>query len=238
MSGRARREGAVTVGNLREEQRRERSKRILDAAARLFNAQGYEKTAVETIAAEAGVSPATIYNYFESKPNIVMALARRHHADALPERLALIKAPPRDPRNGVRRFQNLLIDQSLRLLSREAWRVILQALYLEPGGIAQATAEAINSSIMENYRELLARYRAAGSLERDIDVEALAQLLFAVNATNWRRFIGDESLSLEALKAAVDTQVDLVLRGLTPARRPTPKASNDSEKRPSGGMPK
>ncbi len=228
MSGKARRARPAAAGGLREEQRRERRNRILESAAHLFRQRGFEGTAVEEIAEHAAVSPATVYNYFDSKTNIVMALARRHHTQSLPERLRMIERPPKDLLTAVQRFQNLLIDQSLRLLSREIWRTILQALYLEPDGLAHSTAETINTSILENYHQLLTHFQASGGLRRDVDCDALAQVLFSVNATSWRRFVTDESLTLSDLKKTVAGQVALVLDGLAPAPLPSLESTSDT----------
>jgi len=45
-------------------------KRIYDSAQKLFLNQGYHKTSILAISRDSGVSPATIYQYFESKDNI------------------------------------------------------------------------------------------------------------------------------------------------------------------------
>lgn len=52
--------------------------RILDAAQRCFKRNGYEKTTVNEIMAEARVSAGGLYNYFESKLDIYLSLAERN----------------------------------------------------------------------------------------------------------------------------------------------------------------
>src|SRR5215471_12765224 len=52
--------------------------RILDTADRLFYSQGIRAIGVDTIAAEAGISKRTLYNYFPSKDELITAyLSRR-----------------------------------------------------------------------------------------------------------------------------------------------------------------
>ena len=54
------------------ERRRELKKRnILDAALNLFLTNGVQKVSIAEIASKAAVSQVTIYNYFESKDNLV-----------------------------------------------------------------------------------------------------------------------------------------------------------------------
>ena len=54
---------------------RERRQRILDAAARCFDRQGFHGTTIPDICAEAGVSTGAVYTWFDSKAAIVAAFA-------------------------------------------------------------------------------------------------------------------------------------------------------------------
>jgi AcrR family transcriptional regulator len=56
---------------LRAEQARQTRRHILEAAQRLFLAQGYPGTSIETIAAAAQVSQDTVYTVFGSKRNVL-----------------------------------------------------------------------------------------------------------------------------------------------------------------------
>lgn len=56
---------------------------LLDAAARVFTARGYDATTVGAITDEAGVSRATLYVYFSSKEEVFAALAARVRDDFL-----------------------------------------------------------------------------------------------------------------------------------------------------------
>ena len=70
--------------------RRQREAQILDAATRVFASKGYRAATTREIAAEAGVSEGTIYNYFDSKYDLLIAMSKRlaleslHQLDALP----------------------------------------------------------------------------------------------------------------------------------------------------------
>lgn len=51
--------------------------RILDAAAEVLAADGYQRASTNRIAARAGVSPGSLYRYFDDKDAIVTALSHR-----------------------------------------------------------------------------------------------------------------------------------------------------------------
>lgn len=52
---------------------------ILDAALKVFSSKGFHDTRLEDIAAEAGFSKASLYNYYEDKEDIFLSLAIREY---------------------------------------------------------------------------------------------------------------------------------------------------------------
>ncbi|MFG2296415.1 TetR/AcrR family transcriptional regulator [Streptomyces sp. NPDC048603] len=71
-------EGQATPPARRRQARGElRMAQILDASAAVFARAGYEKTTTIAIAAEAGISPGSLYQFFSNKEAIAQALADR-----------------------------------------------------------------------------------------------------------------------------------------------------------------
>jgi AcrR family transcriptional regulator len=187
---------------------------VLKAASTLFAAQGYEATRIEEIAEIADVSPATVYNYFSTKPNILTSLAIRHVRASLPERRAMVRNPPGDPVTAIRAFEKLLADQALRTLSRECWRVILSAPLLEPDGAANRMSRRFNWLIRRHYVKMLSHFQKRSMIKRDVDVEALAELVAAIGTHHFSRLVSDDSMTIDDLKAAVERHLELVFIGV------------------------
>ena len=59
---------------LRQTNKANRQKLIVANAARLFSSIGYDRTAIELVAERSNVSPATIYNNFENKTGLLLAV--------------------------------------------------------------------------------------------------------------------------------------------------------------------
>ena len=61
----------MTDPGLRERKKARTRRVIADAAARLFAERGYEQVAVADVAREAEVAEQTVYNYFQTKDQLV-----------------------------------------------------------------------------------------------------------------------------------------------------------------------
>jgi len=76
---------------------------ILDAAAQVFEARGYAAGTTNRIAARAGVSIGSLYEYFPNKDAIVVALAERELEREREEILELLQGSARDSLAGLLR---------------------------------------------------------------------------------------------------------------------------------------
>lgn len=77
---------------LREQKKRETERLLADTGVRLFLAQGYHETTLDQIAQEASISRRTIFSYFPSKEDILVAASASKWDDLLHE----IATAPRD----------------------------------------------------------------------------------------------------------------------------------------------
>ncbi|MGH9059659.1 MAG: TetR/AcrR family transcriptional regulator, partial [Acidimicrobiales bacterium] len=66
------------MAGLREEKKRRTRQTLIEAALTLFDERGYDGSTVTGIAAAAGVSPATFFNYFATKEDVVFADQHRY----------------------------------------------------------------------------------------------------------------------------------------------------------------
>src|SRR5215469_8611175 len=121
-----------------ESQRRERKKRqtrdaLLHAALRLFDAKGYEHTAVREITDAVDVSERTFFRYFASKEDLTLAFVREG-SDALLE--ALVARPPEEePLTALREA----FRASLRYTTADLGTVQQQSAYLSVLKLIEST---------------------------------------------------------------------------------------------------
>jgi len=88
--------------------------KLVETAARLFYAQGYQATGINQIIDEASVCKASFYNHFKTKEELLIAWLERSHSQAmsaLRQRLAQA-GTPRDQLAEFFRFQEERLEGS------------------------------------------------------------------------------------------------------------------------------
>lgn len=76
----------------KQERARQTVEAILEAAAQVFDSQGYARSTTDRIAERAGVSVGSLYQYFPGKDAILVALAERHADEGVRQVRALLAA--------------------------------------------------------------------------------------------------------------------------------------------------
>ena len=130
---------AATVATTDKKPRRrlpaaERRTRILQAALELFAERGYQEASMVEIARAAGITPAVIYDHFESKADLHITLLERQTDDLLAFVGSAVAAAPEDRairmRDGVDAFFRFFEDNSA------AWRVLFRDPPTDPAILA------------------------------------------------------------------------------------------------------
>jgi len=87
---------------------------LLDATARVLTREGYDRASTNRIAAVAGVSVGSLYQYFPNKEALVATLVARHNREMLQLlRDALEKVPSRDLATTMRELVRATVDAHL-----------------------------------------------------------------------------------------------------------------------------
>jgi AcrR family transcriptional regulator len=163
--------------------------RILETADWLFYGQGIRAVGVDTIAAEIGISKRTLYNYFPSKDELIVAYLSRRLRPTPPSDL-----PPAEQILG--NFQRME-----RTFSTGVFRgcpfVNAVAELKEPGHAANKIAFAFKEQRRLWFRELLVKLKV-----KDPDTLALQLQILADGAIAAALVRGDPKVAVTAGEAA------------------------------------
>ena len=169
---------------------------ILDAAQRLFEANGYPATTMAEIAKEAGVALKTVYLAFQTKSGLLRTLwnlllrgdesdrpvaERPWYLDALeeqdPERQLRLNA--HNSATGKRRISAIL-------------EVIRNAAAADPD--VAALWQRIQTEYHANQRAIVERLHERGHLRPDLDVKQATDILWTINHPNtWQLLVVDRA---------------------------------------------
>lgn len=198
------------MSSLRERQKEERREAILDAAVALFDQLGYSATTVEQIAARAGVSAPTVFNYFGSKQDILYALAVR--ADTLALNEALEELPAMDSMvDAMCHLNSMIVKRELEALPVTVWREICS-----PYGNVSEGYQAVNQRLMQGTAQQLRQAQQRGRISSQYDPLFIAEFLNDYCTLMFAKLVHEDSPDLSAHDQCVRQAFELIFNGLHP----------------------
>ncbi len=185
---------------------------LLEAAARVFVKEGYAKATTNRIAAAAGVSVGSLYQYFPSKDAIAVQLLRRYREGLLTVVASRFQNTSRATFPGI--VRELLRD----LLRAEGINPALHRVLIEQ--VLRTNARTEMLGFEEQLEEVIVRALAASDVGRELNHELAAFILVRVVVTVVQSVVVDRpKLNTPEL---VDELTRLVVGyvGLEPEKRP------------------
>jgi AcrR family transcriptional regulator len=188
-----------------------RRNQILDAAAKVFAQKGFHRATTREIAQTAGVSEGTIYNYFDSKGDLLISIMMRlsavEHVGA-----ELKEALNEDARSfllAIARHRLALIEQNYETL-----QAILPQMMVNPdlrGHFYQQFAQPL-AALLEQYVEARIESGDVRPVDVPLAVRSVQGMFIGLMIL---RILGDGMLA-NHWNDLPDTLVDLLFDGLRP----------------------
>jgi len=209
---------------LRAKNKADRHLRILNAASRLFREGGYEATRIEAIAAEAGVSIGTIYNYYQNKGDILVAIVSMEVNEVLRAGQRVIEEPPRSVSDAIDMLIATYIEHSLVYLSKEMWRHAMAISTQQPESPFGKTYSALDQDLKDQTCALLAKLKEVGLVRDGVDARGVGEMIFNNTNMMFIEFVKAEAMEVGDLRASISrhnrTLLDAIAaRGTEPALR-------------------
>lgn len=191
---------------LRARQKADRNHRILAAATALFRDQGYHRTKLETISGHAGISVGTVYNYYENKGDLLMAIVSMEVNEVLNAGVALVTAPPDDVETAINALMGIYLDHSLHYLSKEMWREAMAITTRQPETEFGRAYLDLDERLLRQICDLIRHLQSVRRIRPDIDTEAVGEMFFNNMNMMFTVFVRDEAMDLARLKSAIARQ--------------------------------
>ncbi len=194
------------MSGLRAKQKAERERRILDAATVLFRDLGYENTKIETIAEQAGIAIGTIYNYFQSKGDLLLAIVSVEVNEVLNAGSRLLASPGEDVEHTINALFGIYLEHSLVYLDKGMWRNAMAMTTRAPDSPFGLHYRGLDKQLATQACELVCVLQRAGRVRPDVDDRAVGEMLFNNMNMMFVNFVQAEDMSLTDLKARIERQ--------------------------------
>ena len=194
------------MAGLRQRQKETRDRRIIEAAALLFRDPGYDGVKMETIAAHADVSIGTIYNYYQNKGDLLVAIVAVEVNEVLNAGATLLSRPPADIEQAVDRLFAIYLEHSLVYLSKAMWRHAMAISTQQPESPSGRLYSDLDRRLADQVCSLIERLKEKGSVAADIDIRAVGEMLFNNMNMMFTVFVKTESMTLRSLRQDVARQ--------------------------------
>lgn len=199
------------MSGLRAKQKADRHSRILDAATTLFRENGFDSVKIEAIAAAAEVSIGTIYNYYQNKGDLLVAIVAMEVNEVLATGEQLILKPPRSAEKAIDSLIGNYIEHSLVYLSKEMWRQAMATAIQQPDspfGIAYAELDV---ALARQVFRLIERLQKLGMVEPKADAKSLGELIFNNTNMMFTVFVTSTTMTVDQLITAIRLQLQPVI---------------------------
>lgn len=185
---------------------------ILDAALNVFVAAGFDAARMDDIAAQAGISKAGVYLYFDSKQALLRALITREVAPIAAQIAGLAEAGKADPEGALRAMAAAAMSRLNDPRLFAVPRLMISVSNRFPDIAAQYRTE-----VVERAASALAGLVAAGTARgvfRPVDPHLAVRAIIGpvMFAALWRHVLDGADPVLT--QTTLEGQLDLLLNGL------------------------
>ncbi|MFZ2100396.1 MAG: TetR/AcrR family transcriptional regulator [Oricola sp.] len=187
------------MSSLRERQKSNRRRNILQAARDQFSSNGFDATTIEMIAERAEVSSVTIYNYYGTKTGLLLALVAESDT-LLTERIdAILSDSPDDIVEAFALFAATIRDHALSFLTKPVWRQVIAASIIEGNSHFGRAYARLDRELARQLSLILGKLQERGQLKSGSNVDILGESLFHLQNARFIQFISIDELKNETV---------------------------------------
>jgi AcrR family transcriptional regulator len=208
---------SAQMSGLREKQKANRHTRILETATMLFRENGYDAVKMETIAAAAEVSIGTIYNYYQNKGDLLVAIVTLEVNEVLSAGDRVIAKPPKTAAKAIDMLIGNYVEHSLVYLSKEMWREAMAISIRQPESPFGLTYAALDVALARQVFRLIERLQQQGLIVAKVDAKSIGELIFNNTNMMFIVFVKSEAMTVRHLRSNLRRQLRPIVVGLASA---------------------
>ena len=196
---------------LRQRQKAERSELILKIAQEHFETYGFEKTKIEAIAEEVGMSAVTIFNYFNSKAGLLLALVQESDARLIERLQEYSKSQHNSSIEAISKFAQIIQKNATGFLTKALWRQALAANIIDKAGEFRGEYRVLESELKLQLTFLLKTLNEQNQLPKTGSIEQLSETIFTLLIARFMQYVSSEKLLDSDINTLFEADLNLIL---------------------------
>lgn len=195
------------MSSLRARQKEDRRNRIAASAKGLFKEKGYQRTTIENIAEEAGVSGVTVHNYYGTKAGVLLALVIESDERLIQQ----LDQSLSDHEGGLvdltLSFARQIMDHAIENLEKDIWRQVIAAVTIEAGTQLSRAYGKLDEQLAFVLVRRLEAMQSDGRFAANVNSVDLGRALFQLQNARFIEFVASDEMTQDQAEARLRTDL-------------------------------
>jgi len=192
--------------DLRQINKANRQKQVIANAARFFSSIGYDLTTIEMVAERSNMSPATIYNNFENKIGLLLAVLIEEGEEVQRIGEQLIAQRKQTDVRIIYRLIELYVDHPMEFMNKSCWRQALAASTASSNKKFTREYQNVDKRLKNQLIDLMHALQKEHAFVSQVDPGSLGAIIWNNVDQMFTDFISSEGMTLNELKSTINRQ--------------------------------
>lgn len=200
---------------LREQKKQKAQDSILQNAGNLFLTKGYAGTTLEEIAARAEIGVGTLYNYYDSKAEVFLAVMADKMDFSVEEIDGLLGDAETDVVDLILKFVREASKPFL-LISNEMWQELISAALgvTKPGNALLQRLIQVDNQFMSQLEKCFDHLINQGAIASNYPTKQAAGVIYSIILSQFLFYIYDKGMTGEQFINSTEAQITFVLQSI------------------------
>ncbi len=200
---------------LREQKKQKAQDSILQNAGNLFLTKGYAGTTLEEIAARAEIGVGTLYNYYDSKAEVFLAVMADKMDFSVEEIDGLLGDAEADMVDLILKFIREAAKPFL-LISNEIWQELLSAALgvTKPENVLLQRLIQVDNQFMSQLEKCFDHLINQGAIASNYPTKQAAGVIYSIILSQFIFYIYDKGMTGEQFIKSTEAQITFVLQSI------------------------
>jgi AcrR family transcriptional regulator len=199
------------MSGLRERQKDERQKRILETTRQQLQTADYRDVTIESIASIAGLSPMTVFNYYGSKGGLLLSLVAESDRQLIKKINKLLPLKHVDAYAAVFAFSQTIFDHAFSYLDRKTWGHVHATSILEGNSTFGRGFAELERELTQLLTSLLEELIQMNFVNPKCDTSIAATVIYNIHNARFIEFSSNLDVTRDQITALVENDLKFLM---------------------------